>query len=269
MDLETLCHGIELPQKLQQEVLEFYRCETFSYAKNHISSLKDMKTEAAARKELKRLLKEDEKQIKMLTCMLVCAAEQYTWYKEERISDSIFWDTMRCFTRFIRECEKITGICAFDREWWTARQLSGILFRIGELEYEMTKEQSMPVISIHIPSDSILTKERCDQSIADAQKFFAAHFPEYSDTEYICESWLLAPELSLLLPETSHILAFQKRFFLRDVDYSGMEYVEWVFKTRDTNIADFPEESTLQKNMKRYLLSGGKIGSGFGILIEQ
>lgn len=266
MDLKILCQKIALPEELQQEVFQFYSSDAFSLVKDHINGLKEMKTEAVTRKELSNLLGEDKNRIKMLTCMLVCAAEQYAWYGEKGIPDSIFFATMGCFTRFVKECEKTTGILAFDREWWTARQLSGILFRIGELEYEKMEKNSKKVISIHIPSDSLLTKECCDQSIADAKKFFTKYFSEYSDAEYICDSWLLSPELSLLLPETSHILAFQKRFSLQNVDYSGTEYIEWVFKTKDAKIADLPEETTLQKRMKQFLLDGGKIGSGFGIL---
>ncbi len=254
MDLETLCQKIALPEELQREVFKFYYSDIFSLVKDYIVGLKKMKTEATARKELNDRLGRDEKRIKMLTCMLVCATEQYAWYKEKGIPDSYFFATMGCFTRFVKECEKITGICAFDREWWTARQLSGTLFRIGELEYEKIEKDSRKMISI------------CDQSIADAKKFFKQYFSEYSDAEYICDSWLLAPELSLLLPETSHILAFQKRFSLQNVDYSGTEYIEWVFKTKDAKIADLPEETTLQKRMKQFLLGGGKIGSGFGIL---
>ncbi len=266
MDLETLCQKIALPEELQREAFKFYHSDAFSLVKDHIVGLKEMKTEAAARKELNNLLGKDENRIKMLTCMLVCAAEQYVWYKEKGIPDPIFFATMGCFTRFIRECEKITGIRAFDREWWTARQLSGTLFRIGELEYEKMEKNSIKMVSIHIPSDSLLTKECCDQSIADAKKFFKKYFSEYSDAEYICDSWLLTPELSLLLPETSHILAFQKRFSLQNVDYSGTEYIEWVFKTRDAKTTNLPEETTLQKRMKQFLLDGGKVGSGFGIL---
>lgn len=173
---------------------------------------------------------------------------------------------MRCFTRFIAECETITKTPAFDREWWTARQVAMTLFRIGELEYEMLHENNVPVISMHIPSDSILTAENCDKSIEMAKRFFTEHFPEFEKSDYICDSWLLAPELSALLPENSHILAFQKRFHIQKVDYSGTEYVEWVFKTRGQCIADFPEQSTLQKNMKKHLLNGGKIGNGVGVL---
>lgn len=266
MDLKTLCEGIALRPELQNEVLAYCQSTAFADARKIIGGLKSMETEAATRKKLKQILGNDEKQIKLLTCMLMCAAEQHAWYLEKSIPDSVFWATMRCFTRFIAECKKITGSFAFDREWWTARQVSGTLFRIGELEYEMLHGDRKPAISMHIPSDAVLTAENCDRSVAEAKHFFAAHFPEYAGADYICDSWLLSPELSALLPENSHILAFQKRFMIQRVDYSGDEYAEWVFKTRGQCITDFPEQTTLQKNMKKHLLDGGKIGSGFGVL---
>ncbi|MDE7299937.1 MAG: acyltransferase domain-containing protein [Lachnospiraceae bacterium] len=276
--MKMLCNGIDLQQGIQNEVMEYYRSEHFRRIRNIADGLKRMESEAAARAELTKFFGEDEKRVKMLTCMLSCAAEQYQWYEKKGISETIFWDTMRCFTRFIGECRKITGIDAFDREWWTARQVSGTLFRIGTLEYEMQycgqtcdmhrdiQEESEPQISIHIPSDADLTPDCCDRSIADATIFFERHFPEFRSADYICHSWLLAPELTGLLPEASRILAFQKRFSIRRVDYSESEFIEWVFKTRNVETADLPEQTTLQKNMKRHLLNGGKIGSGFGVL---
>lgn len=266
MNLETLCGGIDLQPEIREKVFQYYHSDDFCQTTNLLDGLANMETESFTRAQLKQIFQTDERQVKMLTCMLVCAVRQHAWYAEKGIPDTIFFDTMRCFTRFIGECKKIAGAYAFDREWWTARQLSGVLFRIGELEFEKIYEGKKPLISIHIPSDSILTKERCDQSFADAECFFAEYFPEFPAAEYVCNSWLLAPELEDLLPEDSRILAFQKRFLIREVEYSEEEYIEWVFKTRSRRIADFPEKSTLQKNMKRYLLDGGKIGNGMGVL---
>lgn len=59
---------------------------------------------------------------------------------------------------------------------------------------------------------------------------------------------------------------FQDRFRILEVDYRDDGYVEWVFKRNDACIRDFPEDTLLQRNMKRYLLAGGKIGSGFGVV---
>ena len=93
-------------------------------------------------------------------------------------------------------------------------------------------------------------------------------FPDYRDKDYVCHSWLLAPELKALLPEDSHILDFQRRFRIQEVDYQGQEYVEWVFKTGNARVADYPENTRLQKSMKKYLQEGGKIGNGFGVWIK-
>ena len=269
MDLITLCNKIHLQKEIQNEVLSYYQTDDFAAAYPVTSGLKNMETEADARAKLGQLLGEDPQKIKMLTCMLVCAAELYSWYEEKGISETVFVDTMCCFTRFIEECRNITGQYAFDREWWTARQVSGNLFRIGELEYEMLDRESEPVISIHIPSDAILTGERCDMSLENAKEFFATFFPEYQDRDYICNSWLLAPELCSLLSQDSKILAFQHRFKIQEADYSDTDYIEWVYKTRDVPIADLPEDTGLQRNMKRHLLNGGRIGTGYGILSDR
>lgn len=268
MDLITLCNKIYLQKEIQQGVVSYYQSDDFAAVYPVTSGLKNMETEAGAREELEQLLGEDPQKIKMLTCMLVCAAELYAWYREKGIPETVFVDTMCCFTRFIEECRQITGRYAFDREWWTARQVSGSLFRIGELEYEMVNRKSDPVISIHIPSDSVLNGEKCDISLENAKKFFAAYFPEYQDRDYICHSWLLAPELCSLLSQDSKIIAFQQRFKIQEVDYSDTDYIEWVFKTRDVLITDLPEDTGLQRNMKRHLLNGGRIGTGYGILTD-
>ena len=83
-----------------------------------------------------------------------------------------------------------------------------------------------------------------------------------------CERIERGYDLKLLgmLSQDSKIIAFQHRFKLQDVDYSDTDYIEWVFKTRDVPIADLPEDTGLQRNMKRHLLNGGTIGTGYGIL---
>lgn len=266
MDFITLCNKIDLQTEMKKKVMAYYQTDDFTRVHPFTGGLKNMETEAAARKKLMQLLGEDPQKIKMLTCMLVCALELYPWYQEKGINETIFFDTMRCFTRFIEECRQITGQYAFDREWWTARQISGNLFRIGELEYEMVNMESAPVISIHVPSDSIFTNIKCDLSLESARKFFANYFSQYCVKDYICNSWLLAPELSDLLPRDSNILAFQHRFEIQKVDYLDTEYMEWIFKARNVPVTDLPEDTSLQKNVKQHLLNRGKIGTGYGIL---
>lgn len=47
------------------------------------------------------MLGDDPDGLKILTCMLHCAEMSYDMYKNKGISDKIFADTMKCFTRFI------------------------------------------------------------------------------------------------------------------------------------------------------------------------
>jgi hypothetical protein len=95
---------------------------------------------------------------------------------------------------------------------------------------------------------------------------FRAHFPEYAEGKTFCYSWLLSPALEKLLPETSKILGFQRRFDVLYVNEDEDGYKQWVFKTIDLPPERFPENTTLQRNMKAYVLAGGKIGEAFGIL---
>lgn len=265
MELKQLCEGIHLQEEVRREVEAFCRNPGFDRLGMLREGLKNMETEAQAREELGRQLGKDPKRFGMLACMLACAADLHQWYQEKGISDRVFFDTMGCFTRFIEECREITGSRAFDREWWTARQVSGKLFRLRALEYEMIYNEDKPIVSMHIPSDAVLTNESFDNSIEEARSFFAEHFPEYGSSAYICHSWLLAPELGELLPGNSRILAFQRRFRIVKVDYQGDDYIQWVFKTRGLPTADLPEETLLQRNMKRHLMAGGKVGNGLGV----
>ncbi len=269
MDMRELCKKIELQQEIRRPVLEF--CEGFDFesVRELLEGLQHMEMEKEARERLKAELGPDPGQVKMLACFLWAAKERYLWYRELGIPESVFVDTMKSFPRFIGECKEITGEYAFDREWWTARQIGGRLFRLGELEYEMTRWNGQPVLSVHIPSDADFTEKKCDGSIRMAREFFhlhKKHFPEYADAEYICHSWLLAPELRELLEPNSNILNFQSRFRIQAVDYEGNDYIEWVFKRRAGEISfeNLPESTTLQKRMKDHLMDGGKIGAGFG-----
>lgn len=266
MNLADLCNKIQLQNEIREEVITYSESDAFHEILPFIDGLRNMETEAQTRKTLEKLLGTDSKKIKMLTCMLTCAAELYQWYQEKGIPETIYLDTMRCFTRFIEECRQITGQYAFDRDWWVVRQISGNLFRIGELEYETLQEKGKPAIGIHIPSDSVFTPKNCDASLESAREFFAKYFPQYDGVDYVCWSWLLGPELKNLLPPDSNIIQFQRRFLINEIDYSEAEYIQFVFKTRNVPIADLPENTSLQRNMKKYLQNGGKIGNGSGVL---
>ena len=49
-------------------------------------------------------------------------------------------------------------------------------------------------------------------------------------------------------------------------DYDMNAFIEWVFQRNDLPLNDLPEDTLLRKNMKTYLLQGGKVGLSHGKL---
>lgn len=148
----------------------------------------------------------------MLSYMLTAAFYSLEEYEEKGIPKEIFTDTMKCFSRFTQEHYKSYGYYGFDQGFWTGRQLSLQLFRLGELEFEKTIEENQKIIVVHIPSDAILTEENCKKSLRMADDFFREEDCSYEHVPYSCNSWLLSPALKNLLPEQSNILKFQNLF---------------------------------------------------------
>lgn len=266
MTMKELCEKICLQEEITAQVLDFSSQFDFEQIKKYILSFRDYAQMKDALSKLQNQLGYDKDNIKILSCMLYGAIEDYNFYMIKGIDENIFFDTMKCFTRFIDECFKITGNLAFDREWWTTRQVGCHLFRIGALEYEIKHLDTKIVIGIHIPSDTNFSKECVDTSLARAAEFFNVHFPEFANCEYRCHSWLLSQELKNMLPESSNIINFQQRFTIINQGEEDTEFIKWLFNTDCYNYSLLPERTSLQKAMKKYLLSGGTITTPYGVL---
>ena len=81
-----------------------------------------------------------------------------------------------------------------------------------------------------------------------------------------CDSWLLSPVLAELLPESSRILAFQRRFRILSVNRENTGAIGWIWPGYREPSAQLPEDTSLQKRMKPFLLAGGKPGWAEGIM---
>ena len=266
MDILTLCNKINLGTEIKSRVLEFADNFDFNTVDKQLKDFLIYEKMNDAQLELQTILGKDEDNIKILTCMLKASADAYEIYKTKRISDNVYIDTMKCYTRFINETHKMTGRLYFDRYWWTIRQAGCHLFRIGELEYEMKHIDDKIVIGIHIPSDADLSPFAVDKSLMNVKKFFAEYYPNLANAEYRCHSWLLDSQLKGMLNDSSNILSFQTRFEIFNEGEIGTDFIEWLYNTKSTDYSALPESTTLQRNMKRHLLSGGVIRNAYGRL---
>lgn len=270
MELQKLYRCIDLQPEIIQR-LDSVSAETESDGiRPLLEQMTDISTAASAYSRLQELLQDDGDQIKMLCCQLKCACLIYGKYREMGIEDSVFAATMKCFPRFIEECRQKNGRMFFDRGWWTYRQISMRLFRIGSLEYEFQDSAPLGAIAVHIPSDADLSPESVDLSLNRADSFFRIHYPDYEYDRYTCDSWLMAPALGALLPERSNIVSFQKRFTITQASHDDSGCLEWLF--RSPGVTDFktlPEDTSLQKKAKELLLGGGHVGAASGALYRR
>lgn len=267
METEELYHLIGLQPEMIQELRWVSKKTDLVQIDLYLEQMTDMKTAVWAYESLRTLLTEDPGNMKMLYCQLECARRVFERYQKKHISKTVYTDTMKCFTRFIEECKKKNGCMFFDRGWWTYRQVSMNLFRIGELEYQFEEYEGERIIGIHIPSDADLSKEAVDHSLQQAGDFFQTYYSEYEYKRYSCDSWLMSPVLKSVLSEKSNILSFQNRFDIVRENKEDKEYIEWLFQVpEETDYADLPVRTDLQKKIRELLLAGGNVGSAYGIM---
>lgn len=261
MKIETLCEKIGLQREVYDRVMAYFQEADFDALAPLAKELTGLDTSRNAYTELARKLGEDD--TAMLACNLYAAVHVQERYREMGISEQVYVDTMKCFPRFLEETHRNSALWKFDRAFWTYRQLRMSLFRIGELEYEILPEEQ--AISLHIPSDARFDPEAVEASLEQAKDFFERFFPECRGYAYICESWLLSPELGKLLKQESNILRFQCRFEIEKTFPEDKEFLQWVFGADEhTPIPSLPEKTSMQRSVKALLLAGGNIGAALG-----
>ena len=117
-----------------------------------------------------------------------------------------------------------------------------------------------------VPQDEPLTTEACLASFEMAKQFFVKDHP----TRLICHSWLLCPRLAELLPAESNIIRFMQLWTQEpckpDNSVQAMERIFGFGFTAD-RLADAPEDSSLQRKAKRYLLDGGRLDACAGYIV--
>lgn len=216
--------------------------------------------------ELKELLGNDEDGIKILWELLnLICKETYPKYVERQISDDIFAATMRFCTRFLYEYKQTYGEYKFVWAWWYPRQISLNEYRIGALEYEFVDGENRE-IAVHIPSDADMCKESVMASIKAFFAFRHMYYPQWEQVPLVCDTWMLVPALKELLNADSNILAFQEMFEIDSIDYEATWFMGWIFPGYEKIDEGLPEKTTLQRNMKKYLLEGKTFGIAKGHL---
>ncbi len=215
----------------------------------------------------------------VLSLYLRLLPEVYVKYQKLGIPESVFWDSFQDFFLWSHHCLATTGQEGLSAWHWNSRSLKMEVFRLGRLQYEprILKQEirisnkvlpiGTTILEIHIPAGEPLSPEKVKASLKEAPPFFEDCFGQrYLD--FHCHSWLLSPALTQLLPPESAILQFQRLFDIYAEDFSFAQAEERVFGAILPEPAAYPENTSLQRNLKNFLLAGNKVGRGMGILSE-
>lgn len=211
-----------------------------------------------------------------LGAVLFSSKKLYAQYKKVGIDDKVFFDTMSDITIWCHNCSK-KGL---KNTAWLVNHLNFELFRLGRLQYQFVDfhrplfvdKNSVPqnmgekCIFVHIPQGEKLDFDSCVNSLYEAVSFFDKYFSSYNYNYFVCESWLLSETNKEFMKENSNILKFQSLFnTVGNMEFNKQGY-ERIFGKYRLFKNKYPTDTSLQKNAKNYILSGGKLGVGYGII---
>lgn len=150
-------------------------------------------------------------------------------------------------------------------EVWVGYPYNGIGFvekttvTLPKSKWHLALEYGDPIVSLHIPADGRLDAESVEETLVQTKKFLAAHYPDYPYKAFCCNSWLLDPQLSLLLGAESNIAKFGKRFSPLTAKSDGNAVFGFVFlkpNPKCVDITALPESTRLERALKAHYLAG-------------
>lgn len=197
-------------------------------------------------------------------------------FKKRNIPDDIILDSLndvKVWVLNLYNCKKEIGLT--ETEWESCIQNAEII-KLGRLQFQPFKSDfESPehgiklgdnVLNMHIQEGPGMTPEACRESIATAREFFKKYYSDFKYTHMVCETWLLDPALITLVKPDSNIAHFYSMFDIVKTIPSNSALKRIYGPDSSKPTAELPEASSLQKNLKAYLLNGGKLSAGYGVL---
>lgn len=126
------------------------------------------------------------------------------------------------------------------------------------------------MISIHIPTGVKFTPEAIDASLERTKLIIKEHFPEYDYKLFFCGSWMLDTQVPELLGEEKNVPKFCRRFHPLCVKDAGRAVFTFVFQKpsgAEFEISKLPENTSLERVLKKHYLEGKAIYETFGFFL--
>ncbi len=123
--------------------------------------------------------------------------------------------------------------------------------------WEVALQKDDYVISVHIPARLSLESGYCDSSYKRAREIFQRHYPEYAYKAFMCQSWMMDPQLKTLLGRETNLTRFIDRYMSYPTKAAGTGVMNFVFfKSGKPEIGGLPENTSLMRAIKNHYLAG-------------
>jgi len=124
------------------------------------------------------------------------------------------------------------------------------------------------VLSIHLPKGMDISPANVEEAFGSVVEIARKWYPEYEVRGLCCGSWLLDPSLADILGQESKIVQYGNRFVRYPVMSAGREVFNFVFPPNITDLNELPENTRLERGLKKLYLSGGYIHAFYGVIIH-
>ena len=199
------------------------------------------------------------------------------WAASRRIPAAVIAATMRDVGRMLRRNRLWYGEPGLGHELagWVARHAVGSILELGRLQHERSAAGVRTgqwlladgadfapgdvCVNLHIPQSGPLDPSVVNESLRAGRRLLRTRFPEERLKVRFCVSWLLDPQLLDYLPESSNLLAFQRRFRIGPAkdDNGDVSVRKFVFGNSPLPVNELPQRSSLERAVVAHWKRGG------------
>ena len=121
---------------------------------------------------------------------------------------------------------------------------------------------------MHIPAADAFTPELCIKSFKETKEIIKKCYPEKDIKAFFCLSWLLEKRIKGILGKETNITKFAAMFKGFPVKSEGKGVYGFLFHVpSDTPNENLPENTSMQRAVKDYILNSGYIYEKAGIIL--
>lgn len=144
----------------------------------------------------------------------------------------------------------------------------GIEIKISKDDWECVLKEGDILLGVHIPGGEGYTPQRLATSTHLAKQIFEKYFPQICIKGFGSESWLYDPHLRLMLNPSSNIISMQNCMYIYPIESGDGMIFEELFGGKKP-INELNEKTSLQKNVKHYMMNSGKFTAAGMFILAQ